>query len=334
MCLWPPQLVLTRAQLSRTFSFCCLESPYGARLAIMISYIVALVAFVVLFSDPIARLFSPGGSRITRMPRPQMNESLLAIEYPNATALSCPPDAYSVRVFSKEPLVLYIEGFLSSEERAHLLDISQPIFEPSTITHDGADVHRETSIRESEVALIPRTDTVRCIEARVRALQGWREELWIERLRTQRYVEGGHYSYHFDWSSNRGGWGRVSSMMAWVDARDEDGVPGEGTGEGLVGGGTEFPLLKMPGLKEMWCRFLECGESDDEKEKNANSRTDDGGEDKKGVVFKPTPGNAVYWENFRADGSGAGYDETWHAGLPVKKGIKVGLNIWSTGRID
>ncbi|GKT53894.1 2OG-Fe(II) oxygenase family protein [Colletotrichum tofieldiae] len=301
----------------------------------MISYVIGLVAVLVFFSDPIARLFSPSGAggrgRMVRTPRPQMNESLLAIQYPNATALSCPPETYSVRIFSKEPLVLYIEGFLTSEERAHLLEISQALFEPSTITHDGAGVQRDTLIRESEVALVPRTDTVRCIEARARALQGWREELWVERLRTQRYVEGGHYSYHFDWSANRGGWGRVSSMMVWVDARDEDGTPGEGDGEGLVGGGTEFPLLGVPGAKERWCRFVECGEK---REGNHGSQEVGEGEEEKGVVFKAVPGNAVFWENFRADGSGAGYDETWHAGLPVKKGVKVGLNIWSTGRID
>ncbi|OHE94565.1 2OG-Fe(II)oxygenase family Oxidoreductase [Colletotrichum orchidophilum] len=307
----------------------------------MISYVIALVAFLIFFSDPLVNFFSPSSThggrgsrgRVVRTPRPQMNESLLAIEYPNATALSCPPDNYSVRLFSKEPLVLYIEGFLSFEERAHLLEISQPIFEPSTITHDGAGVHRDASVRESEVALIPRTDTVRCVEARARALQGWREDLWIERLRTQRYVEGGHYSYHFDWSANRGGWGRVSSMMAWVDARGDDGVPGEGTGEGLAGGGTEFPLLEVPGLtEEVWCRFLECGERGERGD--GLKKQEEDGEQGKGTVFKPVPGNAVYWENFRADGSGAGYDETWHAGLPVKKGVKVGLNIWSTGRIE
>ncbi|KAF4783611.1 2OG-Fe(II)oxygenase family Oxidoreductase [Colletotrichum scovillei] len=316
----------------------------------MISYVIALVAFLIFFSDPLVDFFSPsstsGGrsstsrSRVARTPRPQMNESLLAIEHPNATALSCPPDDYSVRIFSKEPLVLYIEGFLSVEERKHLLEISNPIFEPSTITHNGANTHRDTSIRSSDVALLPRNDTVRCIEARARALQGWREDLWIERLRTQRYVEGGHYSYHFDWTANRGGWGRVSSMMAWVDARgdDENEVPpGTGNGDGLIGGGTEFPLLEVPGLKkEVWCRFVECGGRDggDHASDGGDEKTMGGEEEGKGTTFKPVPGNAVYWENFRADGSGAGYDETWHAGLPVKKGVKVGLNIWSTGRIE
>jgi prolyl 4-hydroxylase len=94
-------------------------------------------------------------------------------------------------------------------------------------------------------------------------------------------------------------------MMAWVQGdADED----------VEGGGTEFPLLRLAGRKERWCRFIECGD-------------DDEGE---GVTFKVKAGNAVYWENFQPNGRG--YEETWHAGLPVKKGVKVGLNIWSSGR--
>ena len=164
------------------------------------------------------------------------------------------------------------------------------------------------------MALIPRTDVVRCIEARARALQGWRGEVWLERLRVQRYRAGGHYAHHFDWSSGRGGWGRVSSFMVWVS----DGEEGE-----LEGGGTEFPLLSGVGGAR-WCRFVECPEGEEDGQEEA----------RKGVVFKVVPGNAVYWENFMADGTGRGYEETWHAGLPVRKGVKVGLNIWSSGRIE
>lgn len=213
---------------------------------------------------------------------------------------------------------------------------SEPIFEPSTVTHDASVAHRDTAVRDSAVALIPRTDTVRCIEKRARALQGWRRDVWIERLRTQRYVAGGHYSHHFDWSGNSQGWGRVSSFMVWVDAT-----------EGLQGGGTEFPLLRTrvadaddsddvngerkSGGGEPWCKLVECPKDggDGRKEDEGVSKSD---EDELGTVFKAIPGNAVYWENFAPDGRG--YDETWHAGLPVKKGVKVGLNIWSFGRIE
>lgn len=91
----------------------------------MVSYVVALVAFVVFFADPIARRLSPSAGRMVRTPRPEMNESLLAIDRPNETMAGCPalPDYYDVHIFSREPLVLYIEGFLSPEERSHLLDI-------------------------------------------------------------------------------------------------------------------------------------------------------------------------------------------------------------------
>lgn len=44
-------------------------------------------------------------------------------------------------------------------------------------------------------------------------------------------------------------------------------------------------------------------------------------------MFKPIKGNAVYWENMRSDGTG--YEESWHAGLPVESGEKIGLNIWN-----
>lgn len=222
------------------------------------------------------------------------------------------------------------------------------------MTHDaGATAARDPAVRDSEVALVPRTGAVRCVEARARALQGWRRRVWLERLRLQRYRPGGHYAHHFDWSSGRGGWGRVSSFMVWVGASPgptgpadwerggdqaggEEGNGGKAEEEVLEGGGTEFPLLKARREGE-WCRFVECddgdGGGDDDDGLNGNSG-EEKEEEKKGVVFLPRPGNAVYWENFRSDGTGRGYEETWHAGLPVKKGVKVGLNIWSWGWIE
>lgn len=76
-----------------------------------------------------------------------------------------------------------------------------------------------------------------------------------------------------------------------------------------TGGGTNFPRMTMP-ADQKWCEFLDCEDKENE-----------------GITFKPIAGNAVYWENFRHDGSP--YDEVWHAGLPVLSGTKIGLNIWS-----
>ena len=116
-------------------------------------------------------------------------------------------------------------------------------------------------------------------------------------------------------------------MMAWVE------------GEGVVGGGTEFPFLQKVVEEEgqrKWCEFVECSEAkvENRDESESGGQRDEPGQEaaeQGGVTFKVVPGNAVYWENFAADGRG--YEETWHAGLPVEEGVKVGLNIWSFGRI-
>ncbi|KAL2157021.1 hypothetical protein VTH06DRAFT_8318, partial [Thermothelomyces fergusii] len=232
----------------------------------MFTYLLALVPLLFFFSDPISQLFSSSPPQIRRLPRPQLNQDLLALESPeNQTA--CPPNPYTVHVFSRAPLVLYIENFLSLDERAHLLEISEPLYAPSTITHDaGGTTHRDPAVRDSEVAMVPRTGPVRCVEERARALQGWRDDVWLERLRVQRYRAGGHYAHHFDWSTGRGGWGRVSSFMVWVDdgslSRDhhgryseKEGKDGgkeaeeeeeeeEEEGEKLGRGGQNFPLLR------------------------------------------------------------------------------------------
>ncbi|KAK8056608.1 oxidoreductase 2OG-Fe(II) oxygenase family [Apiospora rasikravindrae] len=302
----------------------------------MFSYVVTGVALLFFFQNPLLEYFSPGGPRLhAYSPRPAINDSLLAIDAPHDRVPDCAPHSYSIHILSKAPLVIYIENLLSTAERELLLDISGPLFEPSTLTNNGAETHRDATIRDSEVALLPRSgggtgaDTVRCIERRVLALQGWRDDLWLERLRTQRYGPSQHYAHHFDWGSNTLGWGRVSSFMVWVDAAQD-----------LEGGGTEFPYLRRRGLKKEWCRWVECATAGGRSEwEGQQAKAQDGGanneeDEEMGLVFKPAPGNAVFWENFRPDGTGRGWEETWHAGLPVRKGFKVGLNIWSWGRLD
>jgi prolyl 4-hydroxylase len=92
----------------------------------MFSYVVAGLAFLLFLYDPLTKYLTAGQEphRLPRTSRPRINESLLAIDTGNETvALSCAPDAYSVHILSKAPLVVYIENFLSLEEREHLLDI-------------------------------------------------------------------------------------------------------------------------------------------------------------------------------------------------------------------
>lgn len=92
----------------------------------MFSYAVGLLACLLVLYTPLSQLIfgrpPSAAPSIRRTPRPAVNESLLALDdWPGN--LTCGEDRYSVHLFSKEPLIIYIQGFLSLEERAHLLDI-------------------------------------------------------------------------------------------------------------------------------------------------------------------------------------------------------------------
>ena len=97
----------------------------------MFPYIVAGLACLLFFWGPFLEYLSSStpsayggrGRVIPRTPRPAINESLLALEDDDDKGLRCPPDRYVVHVLSKAPLVLYVEDFLSEDERAHLLDV-------------------------------------------------------------------------------------------------------------------------------------------------------------------------------------------------------------------
>ncbi|OKL60342.1 hypothetical protein UA08_04112 [Talaromyces atroroseus] len=230
------------------------------------------------------------------------DDSFISPEDPELLAqLDCRDDDYRVHIFSRSPLIIYIEDFFTDAEADHLVAVSESKWSPSSI-YDGISERIDPSIRHSDRALLDRDAVVRCAEERARSFQGWRPFLYIERMWSQRYNTSGHYRHHYDWTgmaAHRGGGDRMSTFMVYLDGN-------------CTGGGTNFPHLRKPGERKKWCRFIECDDDDGKYQ---------------GVTFKPIKGNAIFWENLRADGSG--YPETWHAALPVLSGSKVGLNIWS-----
>jgi prolyl 4-hydroxylase len=85
----------------------------------MIGYIVALLPLYILVWLPIQHMLfgssEPSSDRQTVV----FNSSFVASNEP----LSCPPHSYNTFILSQEPLIIYIESFLSADESAHLIKI-------------------------------------------------------------------------------------------------------------------------------------------------------------------------------------------------------------------
>ncbi|KAF2200128.1 hypothetical protein GQ43DRAFT_397153 [Delitschia confertaspora ATCC 74209] len=258
----------------------------------LIQYLVLGILGYVLAGAPLASLLFGSPKERVQQSSVDKAESLVIPE----GNLNCPFHGYNVYKISHDPLVLYIRSFLSQEEADHIVRMSESKFTPSTVWTGGIE-RLAPDVRKSEKALLDRDLTVKCIEERARSFQGWSPNVFIEKLWSQRYTLNGHYRHHYDYNPAVSSSGRISSFMVYLEAN-------------CTGGGTNFPRLKVP-KEAAWCEFLECEELAGVE----------------GITFKPIKGNAVYWENLRADGSG--YKEVWHAGLPVLSGTKIGLNIWS-----
>lgn len=92
----------------------------------MLIYAIFFLAAALFFANPISRFFSwpqPTQEGSHWAPPPTLNRSLLAIDGPDDAVPECPPDTFAARILRTEPLVVYLEGFLSLEERDHLLEI-------------------------------------------------------------------------------------------------------------------------------------------------------------------------------------------------------------------
>ncbi|KAH8804494.1 putative prolyl 4-hydroxylase alpha subunit [Xylogone sp. PMI_703] len=212
----------------------------------------------------------------------------------------CPKHHYNYHLLSEDPLVVYIDSFISKEEAAHLADLSEGQFKDSVLwSDDGRVVDVDPNYRSSQTASLARDQVIRCIEERARAFPYYSsKEGLIKPLVVQRYGISNQYKDHYDWFPD-GPYidGNIeSTFFVYIQAN-------------CTGGGTNFPRLDAP-REEKWCEFVDCNQPWDA-----------------GVTFLPLVGNAIFWKNLEP--SGSGNVKTLHAGLPVTSGMKTGLNIWT-----
>jgi prolyl 4-hydroxylase len=245
-------------------------------------------------------------------------------QQPLSTRLNCPSHTYQIHLISQSPLIIYIPSFLTASETAHLSTLPTTNFTRSHVA-DGTGDQRSASTRTSSSASLSlRDDVIRCIEERARTFQSPSlPRSHLEPLQLVKYGVGEAYDEHTDWFTNPAqtgpevGGNRVSSFFVYVKVSED-----------IVGGGTRFPGVDAPGTPaeealgsgffgaglegggQEWCEYVDC----DEPWEN-------------GLTVRPVQGSAVFWANLLPGGRGD--ERTLHAGLPVLRGEKIGMNIWT-----
>ncbi|AEO70596.1 uncharacterized protein THITE_2055322 [Thermothielavioides terrestris NRRL 8126] len=252
------------------------------------------------------------------------NSATNATSAPNRAAFTCDAShAYRTELVSLEPLIIYIHNLITPAETAALLETAEPRFAPSEVTKHGR--HQRTRDRTSSSAGLPRDDpAVMCVLNRTRSFLGTMlRDGWDEMGPPQlvRYTTGQRFNVHHDWyevpqwaadGSNRK-WNRVASFFAILQ-------------DDCTGGETYFPYAKpitrpSPRGERMWLGERRKTHKGAHEEEPLWREHEDGG-----LAFRPVAGNAIFWVNLHANGTGD--RRTMHAGLPLDSGLKTAMNIW------
>lgn len=287
------------------------------------------VGFAALTLPVLFGLLSPEGllSFVPEFPIPDYPFPFPASPRAASSKLSnfvCEPSAYRTEIVSVDPLLIYIHSFLREEEIDSLLTTAAPLFKPSQVTKSGQKVG--TSDRTSSSAGLPLQDaTVQCVLARARDFMGTlmlpgKDEMGPPQM--VRYTAGQKFNIHHDWyetpqwayDGSRRKFNRVASFFAILQ-------------DNCTEGETYFPYVGENSAQE------KAGSAEDTAAEKASPARQWEGSDPVwrahpdgGLAFRPVSGNALFWVNLRADGTGD--ERTMHAGLPVGKGLKTAMNIW------
>ncbi|KAK4156139.1 hypothetical protein C8A00DRAFT_12891 [Chaetomidium leptoderma] len=252
-------------------------------------------------------------------PFPKNNKTNAPIDTPFVCDAS---HRYRTELVSLEPLIIYVHNLISPVEIASLLETAEPKFAPSQVTKYGRQ--QKTSDRTSSSAGLPRDDpTVMCVLDRTRTFLGtMMRDGWDEMGPPQlvRYSSGQRFNVHHDWFNNpqwasdgsHRRWNRLASFFAILQ-------------DNCTGGETHFPFAKVitptsPRGETIWKGGI-VKTSEDEVVRPLWREHEDGG-----LAFRPVAGNAIFWVNLHANGTGD--TRTNHAGLPLDSGQKTAMNIW------
>ena len=223
-------------------------------------------------------------------------------------AQACPEVSYKTRIFSLDPLIIYVENYITAAEREYIIHLAGTRYTESKVAESREDskIKGFTSpSRTSQSAYLYDDPVSFCIMERSARFQGNSTVEDVEDLQAVKYAIGNEFRSHFDWFDDNNN-PRISTFFAYLACDSGDSAA---SGE-CEGGATQFPDWSEPWLGE-WCDVVDCY---DDSELG-------------GVAFKPVVGNAIFWSNVHPNGTY--HQGVLHAGMPVRKGRKVGLNIWT-----
>ncbi|PVH76758.1 hypothetical protein DL98DRAFT_282957 [Cadophora sp. DSE1049] len=264
---------------------------------------------------------------------------------PTPETYECRPHTYTTEIVSVDPLLIYINEFLSSEEADLLVALGTPSLASSEIYISGQKVASKTRTSRSG-GLPPSSPLVSCILTRALSFLGLaipsppspppssqnpisnQNPNPLSLFGTPQIVQygpGEHFSTHHDWydrpqllrdgsmdhvGGGRWWFNRWGSFFVYLDEEAE-------------GGETWFPHIEARSQSLMpTSSTLKEGEEKDGGEKKWERNTEEG----RGTNFLPRKGNALFWVNLH--GNGTGDERVVHAGREVKGGRKTAMNLW------
>jgi len=279
-----------------------------------------LSATAVLLAVGIPYLYSVAPSQLVSIVTDIPVPSYLPSFFRNTTTSAsdapfvCDSHTYTTQLVSVDPLIIYIQNLITPNEINSLLETAEPLFAPSSVTKRGRQQH--TNDRTSSSAGLPREDAaVKCVLGRARHFLGTMiRDGWDEMGPPQlvRYTTGQRFNIHHDWFDTPR-WAYDGSDRRWNRVASFFGI----LQDNCTGGETYFPHAKPIAPPSP----LPVGDQEEAKETPLWREHEDGG-----IAFRPVKGNAIFWINLHANGTGD--MRTMHAGLALGDGLKTAMNIW------
>ncbi|KIH92393.1 hypothetical protein SPBR_03093 [Sporothrix brasiliensis 5110] len=248
----------------------------------------------------------------------------------NSEPYECPADqGYRTEIVSLDPLLIYLHDFVSPREADLVIRAGESLLQPSPVTGYGGD-GPASQARTSWSAPLPDVvddAAVACVLRRAESFLGTvlvpgRDDIGAAQL--VHYDNGQKFDLHHDWfrqprlsdadaaAGRRRLYNRVATFFVVLQAN-------------CTAGETYFPQAVVPGAAKTQSGSTAHAQNDNDGTTESSLpiwREHENG----GLAFRPVAGNALFWVNLLANGTGD--TRTLHAGLPVGEGTKTAMNIW------